>query len=357
MEYININSVKAEFTTPKNIRQELLAKFDKITPDDYVITTDNLELLRGADLIEAARKKGDSLLPLRRASYIKETGDFPKRVILEVTSICNSDCSMCPRKALVRKRQHMDTDLCKKIIRVLSETGISGLWLMNLGEPLLHPDFFDIVDFCRSVGNLGPLWASTNGKIFNTEMQDKMLQRPVDFFNLSVNAMSKESYKKISPDLDFYETQNHFRAFIRRKRELNCSKPIVRAQMIEIPHVLDEFNAFRKEFGPLVDILAFNKLEKFSQDVEGNNIDGKLVTNTVIERCNRLERQDFIIFSDGSITCCDTDFNGRLVIGNLRENSMREIVNGDKYQRIMQQYRQGRLHENALCSRCRDYML
>ena len=346
MEYININSIKTIYTTPPDLRKQLLLKYDPLTSAEYVITTDDMELLRGEDLVEQARQQGQALLPLKRASYIKDTRNFPKRVILEITSICNSNCTMCPRNALIRKHEHMDTQMCKKIIKELSKVGISGLWLMNLGEPLLNPDFFEILDYCRSVGNLGPLWISTNGKIFDATMQKRILEKPVDFFNYSVNAMTEESYKKIAPSLDFKTSQKNIRDFIKLKKSSGRTRPIIRVQMIEIPYVLGEINAFIKEFGDKADIVAINKLEKFTQNVQANNVNGEYFTNERIEKCNRLERQDFIIFADGSVTCCDTDFNGRLTIGNLKEHSLMEIMNGEKYLGIIRQYREGSLHEH-----------
>jgi len=357
MEYININSIKTTYTTSQDLRKQLLLKYDPLVPPEYVITTDDMELLRGETLVEQARRQGQVLLPLRRASYIKDTHNFPKRIILEITSICNSDCTMCPRTALVRNHEHMDTQLCKKIIKELSEEGISGLWLMNLGEPLLNPDFFEILDFCRSVGNLGPLWISTNGRIFDAAMQKRVLEMPVDFFNYSVNAMTEESYKRVAPSLDFKTSQKNIRDFIKLKKSSGRTRPIIRVQMIEIPYVLGEIDAFIKEFGDKADIVAINKLEKFSQNVQANNVDGQGFSNERIEKCNRLERQDVIIFADGSVTCCDTDFNGCLTIGNLKEHSLREIMNGEKYLGIIRQYREGRLHEQALCSKCKDYHL
>lgn len=201
MEYVNIDSLTTEYQTSPGIREKLFSQYDATTPSDHIIATDELELIRGGDLVRSAREQGQALVPLRRASYIKETVNFPKRVILEVTSRCNATCTMCPRNAFTRVKQHMDTELCKRVITELSEVGISGLWLFNLGESLLHPDFFEILDHCRSVGNLGTIWLSTNGTIMQEKMRERILDKPVDILNYSVNSMSAEEFKKVSPNL------------------------------------------------------------------------------------------------------------------------------------------------------------
>lgn len=357
MEYVNVNALARDYTTPPDVRNRLLERFAPVTPGDTVIATDSLELLRGGDLVEAALAKGEPLVPLRRVSAIRETSRFPKRVLLELTSKCNSFCTMCPRNILTREECHMDTQLAKETIRQLAEVGISGLWLYNIGESLLHPNFFDILGYCRKFDSLGTLWLSTNGEIMHARMREKVLAHPVDVLNYSVNAMSEEGYRHITPNLRFHRVQANLKALIARRAELGQRKPIIRAQMIEIPEVAHEIEEFKQEYGGKADILSINKLEVFSQNVEANTRGSEIVVNRSIPHCNRLEREDFFIFSDGSVSCCDTDFNCVLNIGNVREQSLREIYDGNRYQGLIRQYREGRLHERDLCSRCRDFNL
>jgi radical SAM protein with 4Fe4S-binding SPASM domain len=356
MEYVNINALKTFNNTSFGLREELISKLGPSMSPDHVIATDELELLCGEDLVQSAVKQDQTMLPLRRLSYIKKTNGFPKRILLELTSKCNSFCTMCPRNVLTRKQEHMDTQLAKSAIKQLAEGGISGLWLYNIGESLLHPDFFEILDYCRTFDSLGTIWLSTNGGILDEEMRERLLDQPVDILNYSVNSMSEEQFRKITKNLDFYLVQNNLKAFVKRKKELGKSKPIIRAQMIEIPYVLHEIEDFKREYGQKVDIISINKLEVFSQNVEANNPDEEFV-NTSISKCNRLEREDFFIFSDGSVSCCDTDFDCALNIGNIKEQSIKEIYEGEKYQGLIRQYHEGRLHEQKLCSRCRDFDL
>lgn len=151
--------------------------------------------------------------------------------------------------------------------------------------------------------------------------------------------------------------QQNIRDLIRRKKELNKRGPIIRAQMVEIPYVLHEVEDFKKEFGDKADIISINRLEAFSQNVDANNPNGRTILNESIPKCNRLEREDFFVFSNGSVSCCDTDFDCTLNIGNVNEQSVREIYNGAKYQGLIGQYREGRLHKIELCSKCRDFNL
>jgi hypothetical protein len=98
---------------------------------DCLVTTDDLKLIYGNDLVDEAIRQGVKQLPLRRITPVRPPQNFPKRVLLELTTHCNSLCTMCPRNVLTRRMQHMDTTLAKDAISQLAEVGISGLWLYN----------------------------------------------------------------------------------------------------------------------------------------------------------------------------------------------------------------------------------
>lgn len=356
MEYVNVRSIRTPQGVLRKEQKELLEKFDSMTPEDHIIATDDLELLRGEDLIDAVFKTNKVLVPLRRASYIDKTKYFPKRVLLELTSRCNSYCTMCPRNALTRPEMDMDVSLAKRVIGELGTVGINGLWLYWIGESLLYPHFFEILSFCRSVGNLGPLWLSTNGEIMGREIQEKILDNPVDILNYSLNAMTKDSFSKITPKLHFDRVHQNLRSLLELKKKRNAVKPVIRVQMIEIPYVLDEIELFKKEYGALADILSINKLEIFSQNVKSNTPEAKS-KNMRINCCNRLEREDFFILSNGLVTVCDTDFNCVFNIGDIQTQTIREIYDGPRYRDLLKKYRDGRLHEESVCSQCYDYHL
>ncbi len=356
MEYVNIDAVRLDGSLDEVSRREFLALAGGTFPEDVVVTTDALELLAGGDVLEKTRSEGRHLAPLRRISRVRGNAVFPKRVLLELTSRCNSYCSMCPRNVLTRPEMDMDTELAKQMIREMGEAGLSGLWLYNIGESLLHPDFFEILKVCREYESLGTIWLSTNGELLDETIRKRLLETPVDILNFSVNAMTEESFAKVSPNLNFERVQGNLREFIRLRDKLDSDKPIIRVQMVEMDFVQEEVESFFIEFGSRADILSVNKLEEFSQNVD-QGADHEVKLNERITKCNRLEREDFFIFSDGSVSCCDTDFNCGLNIGNVNEASISEIFAGPIYRALLKTYEEGMLHTNPLCAKCRDFSL
>lgn len=357
MELVNVNALSFNEKLDKTKRNNMLKDFKAPIKEDTIYATDDLEIIYGETLWKEAITTGKTLLPLARIGQSKNIENFPKKILLELTTNCNSHCTMCPRNVMTRAEQDLETKTAKRLITEFAQVGLDGLWLYNIGESLLHPDFFEILDHARKYDNLGTIWSSTNGKLIDEQMRRKILENPVDIQNYSLNAFSKELFDKIAPNLVFEDIQNNFIELAKLKRQLGLKKPVLRAQMFEYPGFEHEIEKFIDKFKDLADVISINKLELFSQNVENLSGDKEIVLNEKIDKCNRLLRETFFVFSDGNVSCCSTDFNCEFNIGNVYKQTIQEIFSDKKYQNLINKHNQGTLHEVGLCSKCRDFNL
>lgn len=357
MELVNIKSLTFNKKLNDEKRTSLLKNLRSAKKNDTIYATDDLEIICGIELWENAIADGKKLLPLVRITDNKNIPNFPQRILLELTTNCNSHCTMCPRNVMTRVEQNLETETAKRLITEFAQFGLNGLWLYNIGESLMHPDFFEILDHVRKYDNLGTIWCSTNGKLIDEKMRRKILENPVDIQNYSLNAYSKELFDTIAPNLVFKDIQNNFIELAKLKKEMKIKKPILRAQMFENQNYKNEVENFIEKFQDLADIISINKLELFSQNIDHLSGGKDVVLNEKIEKCNRLLGQIFYIFSDGTVSCCATDFDCKFNIGNVYEQTIQEIFCGEKYQNLITKHNNGTLHEIELCSKCRDYYL
>lgn len=163
MELVHINFLKApNYPTlsieAKKVKTPKYCEFKELSPvtidDEFNIedSSDNINLLL------YYIKSGVDLLPVRRKTsghLIKSNPLFPSRVLLELTSQCNLDCVMCPRTVLDRTITSMPKEIAKRCIDELDNQKIQALWLYNIGESLLHPNFKEILDYCSTKKTLG----------------------------------------------------------------------------------------------------------------------------------------------------------------------------------------------------------
>lgn len=305
------------------------------------------------------------LIPIRRRDpnppgTMPSAGDFPKRVLLELTSQCNLNCVMCPRTVLDRQILNMPKELAKKCIDELSTNGIQGLWLYNIGESMLHPDFPELLDYACAKPNLGSLWLSTNGQQLREEYLRQLIASKLTFINFSLNAMDAEAYGKVSTQGDYDRLRKNLERFFEEKRNQGKvgKTPWLRIQMIDQPQVTHaDISNFFQFFGTRTEMVGINKLEAFSQNVAQNIDFASQRSRQELKHCNRIGRGDCFIFADGEVSFCDTDFNHKMSIGNIANSSIRNIWNSAGRLEAVNLNKSGRLNELELCRNCLDYDL
>ena len=99
----------------------------------------------------------------------KQSLDYlPVKLWIETTSRCNLSCTLCPNKDLDGEQKgDMDLDLYKKIIDEAKDF-VYEVNLFHRGEPLLHPDIIDMIEYAKKSGLKTRI--HTNGVLLNEEL-------------------------------------------------------------------------------------------------------------------------------------------------------------------------------------------
>ena len=101
-------------------------------------------------------------------------------VHIEVTTHCNFDCVYCYTKLLPNKMLSLDT--FKKIVDPYLNDSVIRFMLQGEGEPLLHPQFWDMVKYLTDFGH--SVQTTTNGSALTEENQNNIIEL-VDFLTIS----------------------------------------------------------------------------------------------------------------------------------------------------------------------------
>ena len=345
----------------RNINNPYFPTFSELRKIKPVTMTMDLELWGDPGNLEYFDElvaKGYELFPIIRilpGNLYDGRNNFPLRVLFEMTSICNARCQMCPQMNLKRKAVHIDKDKYKRIIDELNSYGLDGLWLYHFGESLTHPHFKEILEYVGSKNNLGYIWLSTNGIRASEEIIKFLLNSSLSFLNFSLQSISVENYRKIAPTSPAEIILANLHTLIEEKRSCLGHKPFFRLQIIEQEHVLGEIDTYLRRFYDKCDVISVNMLEH--TDLGFNKDSKNFRMRTKRDRCSRINRSDCFINSDGSVAVCDNAYNNQLDIGNIWENSVYEIWNGQERHQILNMNEDGAIWDVPLCSKCTDYDL
>jgi radical SAM protein with 4Fe4S-binding SPASM domain len=86
-------------------------------------------------------------------------GPYPLYAKIEITQRCNLSCPKCYRTSLVKELE-MNFDQFKEVIDKLG-SGLCEVWTHGFGEPLLHPQYLEMMEYVRDKGMI--FGVATNG--------------------------------------------------------------------------------------------------------------------------------------------------------------------------------------------------
>ena len=276
-----------------------------------------------------------------------------KRVYCEISNACNLKCDFCP--VVERPKTFMDRQLFESVVKQTQPLA-NHLNLHIMGEPTIHPEFEEFVDICRY--HKMPVFIVTNGTVLNETVQRAMLNPIVHQVSFSIH-----SFEANFPEADNTTYLNKIFAYTERS-------------MSERPNQYVNFRLWNTEYidgvldanRSVVEAVAahFNAHDKIQRiSLRGVKIHENLYINlasqfdwpsmnmpfrTTSGTCPGLITQ-LGILSDGTVVPCCLDRNGIIELGNVREQSIEQIINSDRALQIIGGFKNRELHEE-LCQRC-----
>lgn len=296
---------------------------------------------------------------------IEERMSFPRTVHLESTNACNSRCNMCPIWKMEREKETLRRDLFTLAVDECSQVrDIPGirrlLHLHQNGEPLMVgiDEIVWRINYAKS--KLSPAgWSVgfyTNGSLLNKECADKLLKTEIDHLQFSFDGGTKEDYESIRRELDFDSVVQNIKYFYNKRKELRKINPHIIIMFIPQKLNEDRIQEFYKLFRDYSDIIGTAGAQNYAGEIDNQPImhrhqyrKGKRT-----DSCIRLW-DNFYVMSNGLAAICPFDFEGKVIIGDLRINSIQEIWQSEILNDIREKHLEHRQEEIDICWKC-DYM-
>jgi MoaA/NifB/PqqE/SkfB family radical SAM enzyme len=310
--------------------------------------------------------------------------EFPLMVVLSIIYPCNFGCPNCPYtdgNSDIRRfyREHngelFPVQLWRKIA---DECGPYGAWMRCTGggEPMLHPQMVEMIEYAKAKG--AKVWLNTNGSMFGpTEKLRKKLERiitaGIDLVEFSMDAGDASTYGKVRPPRGgpprdpqhwWEEHVNNVRAAIDFRKQLRAPSRIVVSiiRQREIEGRLDAAMEFwLKEVG--VDDVITRKFLTWDDNTTipvGKALDPHLYAQLPAERAEPcvwpFERLN--VDTLGRVALCGQDINFRTaeLFPNVRQKSIKEIWQGERFAWYRRMHLEGRGSECWPCRGCSAWL-
>ena len=173
------------------------------------------------------------------------TGNRPRHLQVEIITNCNLGCLMCPRTVdLARSAsserkeawyRHMSYSSFLSVLD--SFPGLQTLSLHGIGEPLLHPQIFDMVEegARRSI----QVRFTTNATRLGPAKCERLVASGLHRLIVSLDGTTADTYERIRPGARFEEVIDHLCMLSRLRRDRGASAP-----RIEVNMVVQRLNVF-----------------------------------------------------------------------------------------------------------------
>lgn len=123
---------------------------------------------------------------------------LPDKLHFTLSSDCNCACIFCPSSHKPRGGQFLDAALFRRIVAQMASLGILGAdFSPIMGEGLLHPEFYELLEAARSAG-MQDIRITTNGTLLPAEpAQARRLLDLADGISVSSPGLAPEAYRTV----------------------------------------------------------------------------------------------------------------------------------------------------------------
>lgn len=266
------------------------------------------------------------------------------RAYVEITNICNRNCSFCPgtKRDLYRMKK-------EEFIHILNE--LQGLteyiYLHVMGEPLTHPE---LCDFIRVASERGfKCSITTNGTLLSKRM-DEIIESGVYKVNISVHSFEEGEDTQYLRYID------------------DC---IRFADMASSNGILTVLRLWNRGYDEGRNISTLDILKDYFSDAEWKeSANGARIRHRLhLDYGDRFEWPDmnapdygekvfchglgdhFAILCDGRVVPCCLDREAVIELGNVYESDLRAILSSDRAERMRKGFK-CKMATEELCRRC-----
>ena len=277
------------------------------------------------------------------------------KVNVEISNICNLQCSFCPE--VQRKKLMMTPELFTRVIEQVAPV-TEQVTFHLMGDPLVHPELPALLDICQAHGTR--VFFVTNGVLLNEASQRLLLHPALRQVNFSLHSFHDNfGDKDASVYLGRIFTYTEMAFAERPDLYLNYRIWNLQEPRGGTSHQADILAAVEKRFE-----ITVNR----NPDVrhhKGYRVKNRLYLHYDTEfvwpdlnlpelgkegSCYGLSNHIGVL-ADGTVVPCCLDKEGKIPLGNLTENSLTEILESPRARAMKLGFQAGKLVE-PLCQRC-----
>ncbi len=294
------------------------------------------------------------------------TSGFPISMSIEPTTSCNLRCPECPSglRQFTRPTGMLQPTFFKSTIDSVYKE-LMYLTFYFQGEPYLNPDFLEMVNYASQKGIYTS--TSTNAHYLTKEQAQKTVESKLDRLIISIDGTTQETYEQYRIGGTLKKVIDGTKNIVEAKKELKSNTPHIVFQFLVVKpneHQLHDVEKLAVELG--VDEVVFKTaqvydfehgnpliptIEKYSRYKKGADGTYK-IKNELLNQCWRMW-SGCVVTWDGVVVPCCFDKDAKHKLGDLKNQSFKDLWYSQKYQSFRNSILRSR-EEIDICRNCSE---
>ena len=321
-----------------------------------VILTDIIENLKFVKKIMGFRKV------LRDFEDGEDT--YPISIQVQTLSTCNAKCVFCPypHTSKITSQGKMKWETFKRIVDECVEfPNLTNFAPMLQNEPLLDKDICNAIRYVKekSKGRL-IVNLATNAYAVTNELLKDLMSSGLDYLAISLNAFYKSTYEALLPGFEFKKVVDNIDKIL----SYNNGKIKISVRFLKTKQNEDEISKavrYWHDKGVRTEVITILHNRGGAIDVEDlkpeslgktlrETLRGKLFSH--FSNCCVLPFRQMYILYNGDVILCGNDWLRNPILGNVNNESMRDIWNGKIAIELRKKMIQKRYDSIPPCKEC-----
>ncbi len=292
---------------------------------------------------------------------------MPISISFEPTTSCNLRCPECPSglRAFSRPTGMLKKDFFSETIDQLSKD-LTYLVFYFQGEPYLNPEFLNMVKYASAKKIYTA--TSTNAHYLTDDAAKKTIESGLDRLIISIDGTTQQIYQQYRVGGKLNKVLEGAANIVKWKKELKSKTPFIIFQFLVVrhnEHQIENVKKLAKEIGvddvwlktaqvydyendPNALIPTNEKYSRYKKDKKGKMV----LKGNNQNHCWRLWH-DPVITWDGAVVPCCFDKDAKHQLGNLSEQSFKELWKNKTYNQFRNKILDSRQNID-ICANCSE---
>lgn len=273
--------------------------------------------------------------------------DFPTHLFIESTSICNFHCQICPRTHGDTLLGNMNFSLFKKIIDEAKSYGPRNFCLHLFGEPLMAPQIIEMIKYIKESNSDNAILLTTNGVLLDAEKSEALVKYQTDKISISFTSPNKKTYFEKTGADKLEVVEKNIERLVEIKKRAGSRKPLIFVRMIADQETKSQIGEFLKRWRKRGVIPEIREMYNYGGNIKKDDI------NKTKKRypCYHLWLSPAIHWN-GDFSLCCADYGRKLLLGNVKNQTINQIWTSKKVKHYRQLHLQGKYDQIPGCKDC-----